>query len=237
MKTQRSIKAISALALGLGLAAATATAGQGNQGNLGVSPPQCSSHGKTYGEWAGIWWQWVLSVPADHNPALDLTGADAAQGQSGPVWFLAGVFGATDPVERTITIPPGKALFFPMINFVWISTGPSDPQTAAGIREIVEPPTDAVTGLACEVDGVPVKNLAAYRTESPLFDVTLPAGDIFGAGPATYGPSMDQGYYLMLAPLSAGKHTVHFRGAMQEPIPPYWAPFSVDVTYHITVKR
>ncbi len=94
-----------------------------------------------------------------------------------------------------------------------------------------------MTDLACEVDGVPLKNLAAYRTESPLFDVTLPEGDIFGAGPATYGPSMDQGYYLMLAPLSAGEHTIHFKGSMPATIDPYWTPFSVDVTYHITVQR
>src|SRR5512142_3011564 len=152
MKTRNSIKALSALALAIGLSALTANAGQGNQGNPGVIPPQANSHGQSYGEWSADWWQWILSIPADHNPALDLTGADAAQGQSGSVWFLAGVFGAPGAVERTITIPPGKGLFFPLINFVWISTGPSDPQTAEGIREIVKPPADAATDLVCEVD-------------------------------------------------------------------------------------
>jgi hypothetical protein len=73
------------LALVFGLSVLPVSAGQGNKGNPGVIPPQASSHGQSYGEWAAAWWQWVLSVPADHNPALDLTGADAAQGQSGPV--------------------------------------------------------------------------------------------------------------------------------------------------------
>jgi hypothetical protein len=237
MRTTNALRAAGALALAFGLSALNAGAGQGNQGNPRVIPPQASPQGQTYGEWSAAWWQWVASVPADHNPVLDQTGADAAQGQSGSVWFLAGVFGSPGTAERTITIPPGKALFFPLINFVWISTGPSDPQTAEGIREIIQPGADAVTDLACELDGVSLKNLAAYRTESPLFDVTLPAGDIFGAGPATYGPSMDQGYYLMLAPLSAGQHTLHFKGSMPATIPPYWTPFSVDVTYHITVER
>jgi hypothetical protein len=237
MKTNNIAKAAGALALAFGLSALSASAGQGNQGNPGVIPPQAKSHGQTYGEWSAAWWQWVLSIPADHNPALDPTGTDAARGQSGPVWFLAGVFGTPGTAERTITIPPGKALFFPVINFVWISTGPTDPQTAEGIRAIVEPAANAATDLACEVDGVPVKNLAAYRTESPLFNVTLPAGNIFGVGPATYGPSMDQGYYLMLAPLGLGKHTIHFKGSMPATIDAYWAPFAVDVTYHITVQR
>jgi hypothetical protein len=237
MKTTNAIKTAGALALAFGLSALNASAGQGNQGNPGVIPPQASSHGQTYGEWSAAWWQWVLSIPADHNPALDQTGADAARGQSGPIWFLAGVFETPGTAERTITIPPGKALFFPVINFVWISTGPTDPQTAEGIREVVAPAADAATDLACEVDGVSLKNLAAYRTESPLFNVTLLAGDIFGAGPATYGPAMDQGYYLMLAPLSAGEHTIHLKGSMPVTIAPYWTPFSVDVTYHITVQR
>ena len=236
MKATNLVKAAGAFALAIGLTALNTVAGQGDQSNPGVIPPQASSHGQTYSEWSAALWQWVLSIPADHNPALDPTGADAAQGQSGPVWFLAGTFGS-GKAERTLTIPPGKALFFPLINFVWISTVPEDPQTSEGIREIVQPPADAVTDLACEVDGVALQNLAAYRTESPLFDVMLPAGDIFGAGPATYGPSMDQGYYLMLAPLSAGEHTIHFTGSMPATVAPYWTPFSVDVTYHITVQQ
>ena len=85
MRTTNIVKAAGALALAIGLSALNASAGQGNQGNPGVIPPQASSHGQTYGEWSAAWWQWVLSVPADHNPALDLRGADAAQGQSGPV--------------------------------------------------------------------------------------------------------------------------------------------------------
>jgi hypothetical protein len=148
-----------------------------------VLPPNSHAFGKTYDEWSAVWWQWALSVPADHNPLLDTTGADAAQGQSGPVWFLAGSFAGT--AERTVSVPTGKALFFPIINNLWVSTEPTDPQDAAGIRAIVEPPADAETDLACEIDGVSVKNLRRFRTESPLFDVTLPDNNVFGidAGP------------------------------------------------------
>jgi len=61
---------------------------------------------------------------ADINPLLDQTGANAAIGQSGPVWFLAGTTGGT--AERAITVPAGKSLFFPLVNNVWICT-PVDP--------------------------------------------------------------------------------------------------------------
>lgn len=235
---KHSFKIIAAGVLLLALTVSVpAMAGKGNAGNPGVLPPQSHPNGKTYGEWSAAWWQWALGQPADVNPLLDETGANAAQGQSGPVWFLCGVWNSSGQAERSIAVPPGKALFFPIINFMWISTVPEDPQTAEGIREIVKPPADAVDMLECEVDGVALKNLAQYRTESPLFDVFFPAGDIYGIGPATYGPSMDEGYYIMLAPLSAGKHTIHFYGNMPETIPPYWSPFSVDVTYHITVGK
>ena len=160
---------------------------------------------------------------------VDETGAYASQGQSGSVWFLAGVFNATGTAERTVTIPPGKALFFPIVNDVWISTLPTDPTTADTIRPLIKPVVDAATDLACEIDGVAVKNLGQYRTESPLFDVTVPANNIFGLDPGTYGPSMDEGYYLMVAPLNAGKHSIHFHGSLPT------LPFTLDITYHITV--
>ena len=53
------------------------------------------------------------------NPLLDQTGQNAALGQSGEVWFLAGTTGGS--AERTVTVPPGKALFFPIVNNLWIN--------------------------------------------------------------------------------------------------------------------
>ena len=235
MKTKAAVIWAGALALAFTLVASSASAGMGNLGNPGVLPLQSTPNNLTYDQWTAAWWQWVLSVPADVNPLFDETGANAGQGQAGPVWFLGGVANASGTAERTITVPAGRALFFPVLNFVWISTGPTDPQTAEGIRAIIAPAADAATDMVCVIDGVSVKNLPLYRTESPLFNVALPANNIFGIDPGTYGPSMDQGYYLMLAPLKAGTHTIHFNGSMPATIPPYWAPFSLDITYHITV--
>ena len=78
--------------------------------NSGILPPGASAFGHTYGEWTALYWQWVLAQPTPTNPQLDPTGAFAGVAQSGPVWFLAGTFGSS--VERNITIPAGKAIFF-----------------------------------------------------------------------------------------------------------------------------
>jgi hypothetical protein len=64
---------------------------------------------------ATSWWEWALETPASENPLTDTTGQFAAVNQpNGSVWFLAGNVGGT--MVRTITVPSGKALFFPIVN-------------------------------------------------------------------------------------------------------------------------
>lgn len=78
-----------------------------------VIPRDASAYGNTYGEWSARWLQRLFAIPAATHPALDTTGAHCAEGQAGPVWFLAGTFGG-DPVTRHCSVPVGKALFFPL---------------------------------------------------------------------------------------------------------------------------
>src|SRR5439155_740626 len=106
-------------------------------GNPRVLPPQSHAHGKTHSEWAAAYWQWLLSIPADNNPLLDETGGFGDAGQSGKVWFLAGVTGSGNvSLTRSCTVSAGKALFFPIITTLWIST-PGDPGVDE-IREIIK---------------------------------------------------------------------------------------------------
>src|SRR6059058_3845619 len=69
------------------------------------------------------WWQWALGTPASENPLTDTTGQFAAvnQSPSGRIWFLAGNFGGT--TVRTITVPKGAALFFPIVNVFDVEDG------------------------------------------------------------------------------------------------------------------
>jgi len=265
MKTQNMMSRVALmgrafLAVGLLAGAAgftqpnPALAGAGNADNPKVIPPQASPNGNTYGEWSALWWQWALGIPFEQNPLLDESGANAGLNQSGSVWFLAGNFGGTS--DRCVTLPTGKKLFFPVINNFWVTTCQGEPRTKEGIRPLIAPFIDAATGLAAEVDGVPLQNLAQYRVESPLFCTPLrlfgveTAEDLEAAGfcpPGEsdpdcsalpnpdehfgtyegFGPGMADGYWIMLAPLSAGEHTVRFTAASGE--------FSLDVTYHLTV--
>jgi hypothetical protein len=85
-------------------------------------------HGEAkYAHLSAQWWQWVFAQPAvdvngtNTNPVLDATGAYAAAGQANGIgpgnkfFFLTGTYGSD--VVRTVTVPKGKALFFPVINY------------------------------------------------------------------------------------------------------------------------
>jgi hypothetical protein len=172
-------------------------------------------------------------IPTPQNPLNDPTGANGAVGQSGQVWFLAGTFctdiNCTEGIAtRSLAIPAGKALFFPIINS-YCSDLVGSGTTEAELRDCAKGGVDLGVGLACEVDGVPIQNLAAYRAVSSLFTFgPVPADNIAGAPAGSTSIAVTDGYWIMLAPLPVGPHSVHFAGAFG----PY---FSLDVTYHLTI--
>jgi hypothetical protein len=195
-----------------------------------VVPSHSNAYGNKFSEWSAEWWQLVLSIPASENPLFDPDGSQCVLGQRGPVWFLVGSF---DGSTRDCSIPEGKALFFPVINVVDVNT---TTQTAKELRAETAPCLDAVTLLSVAVDGVYVPRLQEkFRVQSEVFEITLPADNIFGIGAGTYSPAIDDGFYVMLKPLSVGPHTVQFEGASGGCPLLGDSPFSVAVTYNLTV--
>jgi hypothetical protein len=162
-------------------------------------------------------------------------------GQSGNVWFLGGAFfQAGQPAQSTITrddctVPLQKALYFPIIN-VECSTLEGNGTTEQDLRSCAKSIIDPAANLVADVDGVAIQNLAQYRVQSPLFSFTLPPDDLLSAigegpfSPGPYSPAAGDGYYLMLPPLPAGPHKVHFHAE----IPAF--SFTLDVTYNLTVQ-
>ena len=201
--------------------------------NPKVLPVNSVPYGKTYGEWSAEWWEWALSIPTPDNPLLDMNGEKCGVEQSGDVWFLAGNFGGAS--ERTCTVPAGKAIFFPIINAEWSVVEGECPldidisgTNEEALRACAVAFMDHVTELEVSVDGTTLQNLENYRVQSPLFTFELPEDNILGlsAGPS---PSVSDGFWIMLAPLSAGEHTIHFRGEAD-------FPFVTKVTYTLTVE-
>jgi len=219
--------------------------------NPGIIPPQAHPYGKSYGEWSALWWQWAYKLPVTGHPWFDATGADAAAGQSGPVWFLCGKAGLTllEPghligvATRNITVPPGKALFFPILNWEDDNVGRDVPLTIEQLWVEIKGLQDGATNMTCEIDGRPVEGLSnglttPYRVQSPVFSYWLPPADNFYQFSGydlsgTIYPAIADGVFLMLTPLSPGQHTLHFSGDLVDSANfPY---LTLDITYHITV--
>jgi hypothetical protein len=164
---------------------------------------------------------------------------------------------------RTATIPVGKALFFPILN------SQNDNFQVDGNNNQIAPFTYTeqelrqfaafgfdngyVRNLVCTIDGRQVNglqnaNTTRYRVQSPLFQYTVPQTDniyeaqgfhISGAVPPP--GAVSDGVYLMVAPLSVGKHTIAFSGDYFVPGDAAANPptqdflFSLDIKYNLTV--
>lgn len=213
-----------------------------NSENPGVLPSNSKAFGKSYGEWSAQWWKWLFSMPVDKHPLFDT--ADCSQNQEGKVWFLGGTFitDETSPgvvvgkADRDCTVPTGKALFFPIMN-AECSEAEGDGDTEENLRTCAKGLIDHVIleDLSATIDGVEINNLQAYQADSPLFNWgPLPKDNVIGTLPeGTKSKSVADGYYLLLAPLSAGDHTIDFAGRA---VFPGGIDFSLDIHYDLTVR-
>jgi len=169
----------------------------------------------TYGEWTAKWWQWGYSIPKNINPAYDNTGKNCAEGQNGPVWFLAGTYG--HPVERACTIPADKGILFPILNSECSFAEFPKLKTLSELRMCAKTIQDQATTLFASVDGLPIRHLQEYRIQSPPFDFTLPQNNILGMPANTTTQAIADGNWVFLKPLSPGIHKIMFKGGIQQP--------------------
>jgi hypothetical protein len=166
-------------------------------------PRSTAIGGKSQVEWSQAWWAWAASFDQDHSPVADRTGRLCHLEQEGPVWFLAGTYGTARTI-RVCSVPRGKYLFFPLINYVYYKP-PDSEASCADMRRSAAAATDDVSSLVLELDGKRFTGLEAHRLATVgCFD--LNARDGGGV------PAAANGYYVMLEPLGIGKHSISFGG-------------------------
>ncbi len=213
----------------------------------GVVPPaESRQKGRSYSQLAADWLKWSLEMPmtnsygAIHHPWKITTNFDVTASQSSDVWFLAAPFpppGSTN-VERSCQVPFGKSLFFPLfvVEVTDLEAPPFYGANGGDQANAVNYYVAHFTGLFCEVDGIPLSNIADFRVRSPCIAFTAPApwiqGTVGGPGSVTGG-----GYFVLLSPLAPGRHTLRFGGtfAMKWPEDPTDMQGKIDMTYHINV--
>jgi hypothetical protein len=232
-------------ALGVALATAMAIpAGAANAAGK-ILPPHSHAFGKTNGAWSAAWWQYVLAQPASTNPLNDPTGAGCRTAQAGPVFFLVGTSSTGSATRDQCTVPAGKALFFPLVNAFDVHTPGDGLNTPQDVWNDLQNTIGfgPFSELHATIDGVPVGNLDPASTpfracagpdarcSAPDFSLTFPADNLFGLPADTYAPAVADGFYLLLAPLPPGPHTINFGGTGLFG----GSQFSQDITYNLTV--
>jgi len=162
------------------------------------------------------------------------------------VWFLQGVFSgiSTPTVTRKCDIPEGKALFFPVLNNIQFNSpsvcgSPPTNQSVATLRAAAAADVAKASTMSVLVDGQSISALTLdnqdFRVKSTVFETVLPEQNVFdplckpdNVPKRVYSPSVADGIYVMLKPLSLGSHTVRIQAANID-------GFSLDVTYQLKV--
>jgi hypothetical protein len=209
-------------------------------GHPAVFPPHSHPYGKSYSQWAAEFWKWALALPLEEHPFLPSPSDpdfDFSANQSGKVWFWSAPDG---PMTRRVSIPAGKAIFLTLrdVETSSLEAPPFFGATEAEQRANSEFFADHIEDLFCVIDGVPVRNLEDYRFATRQFRFNAPTPWIFGETGGR-GTAVGEGYFLMLAPMRRGHHTIHYGGTFRfaageladEPL-----EFAKEITIELTVE-
>lgn len=185
-----------------------------NSGSNNI-PPTYSIDERPFGisweEWTMKWWRWFLSISTEKHPAYDKTGEKSGVNQIDPyVWFLAGTTGGK--AERVITIPTGKAVLLPVINFTTSYSENPELKTEGELTSFVNGHMKDIAQKEAMVDGEKMTISENHRVRTPSFEFSFPSSNVFGAREGmTRG--VGDGYWIFLKPLTPGIHSIKTAGA------------------------
>lgn len=162
-------------------------------------------YGIPYVKWIVFWWKWLISIARPSNPALDDIGEFCGLSQSNRhVWFLAGTFGGS--VNRSCTIPYGKAILLPIINCEFSFADEPSIKTERELERRCRIEIDKIGPMYSSLNGeaIDVRNC---RVQSRCFSVKMiPDNCLCGVIGETKMAS--DGYWLFIKPLPRGYHVL-----------------------------
>jgi len=180
--------------------------------------------GRSFSYWIDRWWNWLVSIPKDRNPALDSTGEHADENQRYELFFLAGKDGKA---ERRCVIPLNKPIFFPITatqaTLAKYNTYPSK------LLEIAKSKQNNVKEMKLKIDNILIQGLDNFRMVNDGFTLTVPFDNILNL-PSGTTQAVSDGRWILLRFLHASEHVIEFVAREVEP------DVITKVTYHLTIK-
>jgi hypothetical protein len=174
-------------------------------------------YGKTYGNWTVEWWRWILGIPKQVNPVVDLSGEFTRMNQQNrDVLFLAGKLAEEDGSlpERSCDVSTQKSILVPVINCEANLIENPELKTYKDIIKHVKSDEDTIIWAKCYLDG---REIQTQRISSdPLvFEVKMVDDNIFDVGMGGTTHASADGYWAFLKPLPRGNHTISFEGSCE----------------------
>ena len=195
-------------------------------------PADVTHRGLTYGEWTARWWQESFAtLEAQADPFAIFEGT---YGGSNDTVFLPGavMLAGSPKVTIPVTIPAATHVLVPIIT-VECSVAEAPPfhgENESELRACANGLLDLAMDPSASIDGRLVNDPLAYRVDSPLFRYgPLAEGNVLGLPPGTQSDAVSAGYFLLLPPLSVGKHRVNVQATVPE------AGIAVDAEFIIKV--
>jgi hypothetical protein len=183
---------------------------------------------RSWQEWTTRWWRWFLTTPREIHPAYDCSGEHSVMNQKEEkVFFLAGTTGGR--AERAITIPSGKAVLFPVINFVTSYSENPTLKTEAEMISYAKSNIDDITKKEVNMNGISMPVSEEQRVQSPPFDFSFPTNNIYGVKAGQTRGAGD-GYWIFLRPLPVGRHIIRTFGSCLS------GKIQIDVNIQLLVK-
>jgi hypothetical protein len=189
-------------------------------------------YGKTYGQWTATWWRWALSIPESISPLTDETGENAHVNQpEKDVWFLAGTIATKDStkeIHREVTIPSGRAILLPVMNFEANFLEYPHLKTDEDLIEYVLDEENTIVRKDVTINGKPASPKRMI-SDPRIFTIFINDNNPLHVRGGMTKACAD-GYYLFLKPLSKGEHDIRFRAACQTGTLNSAAKYRVNVT-------
>jgi hypothetical protein len=208
--------------------------------------------GKSWQDWTSAWWNWLLQIPKNRNPAEDQGGRYCDTDQYAyhrDVFFLAGAYSGRARRNCTsVKIPPDKGILCPII----IDEESELEKTTAGggpgaLRGYSTDDADKLISLELVLDeGTDLEQrfytgfLSQFRVPVGPFDLKIELNNLFDlpvpppAGGGTVGvtKAAADGYWFFLKPGwvngKLGTHTIYFNGIEDD--------YSTEVTYNLNIN-
>ncbi len=218
------VASVALLLVALSTAQATASTGRHHQHERSLTYPRTSHpFGVGITSWGEQLAKWVYRQPAAHNPQLDQTGAECANQQRGPVWFIPPIDGPRiENSTRTCTIPRQKSILLDIgMNVMDYPCPDVDfrPEPGESMYHFLirtdRPIMDSVDELDVSLDGRQIRDVLSYRYVSRhlVWIKGHPSMQVFDSCiTGSRQPAIVDGFFLMFKPLRPGAHVLHVHG-------------------------